>query len=445
MGNDVVCEIACIGSPRIHCHDGIIRTLSNIRHVPDMKKNLISLGTPDKLEYKHTGDGGICKVIKRSLVMLKDKMEGGLYVLMGSTILGSIQEWKECDRKIKCLRTDNGLEFCNKEFDNFCKIHGVLRHRTIRHTPQQNGVAERMNRTLLEKARCMLSNAKVPKEFWAEAVNIICYVVNHFPASAIDFKTPKEKVLTTETVEEKVKLTEQEDQVTQEKIKDLELSNYTEATMCGEADQWHLSMTEEMESMHKNQIWNLKMLDTKREWLLRAFFRRRESTTMRFFSPVVKHSSIRLLLDLVAHDDLKLHQLDVKTAFLHGELEEAIFMNRPKVSLLKEKGPSLSIEEIFLCMTEINDLKKLLSKEFEMEDLGEAKKILGMEIHRKNGEVHLSQKEYIEKVVQRSSHQLMRQDGEWQGKVGLLVCTMFPLVSLISYTELAHVVLETLD
>ncbi|XP_059310719.1 probable E3 ubiquitin-protein ligase LUL4 [Lycium ferocissimum] len=85
---------------------------------------------------------------------------------------------RKCGRKIKCLRTDNGLEFCNEEFDNFCKIHGVLRHRTVRHTPQYNGIAERMNRTLLKKARCMLSNAKVPKEFWVEVVNTACYVVN---------------------------------------------------------------------------------------------------------------------------------------------------------------------------------------------------------------------------------------------------------------------------
>ena len=43
------------------------------------------------------------------------------------------------DRKVKCLRTDNGLEFCNVEFDNFCKSHGIIRHKTIKNTPQQNG------------------------------------------------------------------------------------------------------------------------------------------------------------------------------------------------------------------------------------------------------------------------------------------------------------------
>ena len=68
-------------------------------------------------------------------------------------------------KKIKVLRTDNGLEFCSKEFDNFCKKEGILRHHTVPYTPQQNGVAERLNRTLLEKARCMLINANLPKSF----------------------------------------------------------------------------------------------------------------------------------------------------------------------------------------------------------------------------------------------------------------------------------------
>ena len=66
---------------------------------------------------------------------------------------------KQTGKKVKRLRTDNGLEFCNRDFDEFCKTEGIVRHKTVVHTPQQNGVAERANRMLLEKARCMLSNA----------------------------------------------------------------------------------------------------------------------------------------------------------------------------------------------------------------------------------------------------------------------------------------------
>ncbi|GJZ43814.1 retrovirus-related pol polyprotein from transposon TNT 1-94, partial [Tanacetum coccineum] len=66
------------------------------------------------------------------------------------------KEWKQLvenqtGRKLKKLRTDNGLEFCNQEFNNLCKESGIARHLTVAGTPQQNGLAERMNRTLLNK------------------------------------------------------------------------------------------------------------------------------------------------------------------------------------------------------------------------------------------------------------------------------------------------------
>lgn len=81
-------------------------------------------------------------------------------------------EWKtmvenQSNRKVKKLRTDNGLEFCNQEFDGFCKQEGVVRHRTCAYTPQQNGIAERMNRTIMEKVRSMLSESGLEKRFWA--------------------------------------------------------------------------------------------------------------------------------------------------------------------------------------------------------------------------------------------------------------------------------------
>lgn len=56
---------------------------------------------------------------------------------------------KQTNKKLKCLRTDNGLEYVSTEFNNFCKERGIQRHRTVPGTPQQNGVAERMDKTLL--------------------------------------------------------------------------------------------------------------------------------------------------------------------------------------------------------------------------------------------------------------------------------------------------------
>ena len=63
------------------------------------------------------------------------------------------------------LRTDNGLEFCNEEFEMFCKNQGILRHKTVRNAPQQNGLVERMNRTLLNRVRCMLYSSGLSKLF----------------------------------------------------------------------------------------------------------------------------------------------------------------------------------------------------------------------------------------------------------------------------------------
>ncbi|KAH9647724.1 Integrase catalytic domain-containing protein [Citrus sinensis] len=71
-------------------------------------------------------------------------------------VFGKFREWKflvenQTGLKVKKLRTDNGLEFCNQEFDGYCANHGITRHRTVRLTPQQNGLVERMNRTLMDR------------------------------------------------------------------------------------------------------------------------------------------------------------------------------------------------------------------------------------------------------------------------------------------------------
>ena len=92
-------------------------------------------------------------------------------------------------RKIKVLRSDNGTEYRNDQFSYFYKKEGISRHFTIRDTPQKNGVAERMNQTLLEKVRCMLSNAGLGKQLWAEAVMYASHLINRLPSAALNGKT----------------------------------------------------------------------------------------------------------------------------------------------------------------------------------------------------------------------------------------------------------------
>lgn len=92
------------------------------------------------------------------------------------------------------MKTGNGLEYCNNKFDQFCKQSRVKRHRTCTYTPQQNGVAERMNRTIMDKVRCMLAETGLRLEFWAEATSTAVYLINRTPGSSIEFELPGCKV-----------------------------------------------------------------------------------------------------------------------------------------------------------------------------------------------------------------------------------------------------------
>ena len=95
-------------------------------------------------------------------------------------------------KKIKCLRSDNGGEYVSKPFQDFCDLKGIKRELTAPYNPPQNGVAERMNRTIQEKVRSMLSNASLPNGFWAEALATAVHLINRSPNKVLDTKVPEE-------------------------------------------------------------------------------------------------------------------------------------------------------------------------------------------------------------------------------------------------------------
>ncbi|GKD57777.1 ribonuclease H-like domain-containing protein [Tanacetum coccineum] len=99
------------------------------------------------------------------------------------------------DLKVKVIRCDNGTEFKNKVMNQFCEMKGIKREFSVARTPQQNGVAERKNRTLIEAARTMLADSKLPTTFWAKAVNTACYVQNRVLVIKPHNKTPYELFL----------------------------------------------------------------------------------------------------------------------------------------------------------------------------------------------------------------------------------------------------------
>ncbi|GJZ10826.1 gag-pol polyprotein [Tanacetum coccineum] len=207
-------------------------------------------------------------------------------------------------------RRYNRGEYIGVEFDTFCKQEGIKTQFTMAYTPKHNGVAERMNRTLLERARAMLETATLGKSFWVEAVNTACYVINCLPSTAIELKTPIEmwmgkpgyhlwdptayKVVVSRDVvfmEDKI----QENKEVNEKNKSQALTTRTlnherkrqwwdsdyvmesDVAYClltGEGEPstlqkalnnpdasfWKATMQEEIEALHKNKTWELMSL-----------------------------------------------------------------------------------------------------------------------------------------------------------------------------------------
>ncbi|RVW53628.1 Retrovirus-related Pol polyprotein from transposon TNT 1-94 [Vitis vinifera] len=269
-----------------------------------------------------------------------------------------------------------------------------------------------------------------------------------------------------------------------EEIGKEEPRSYKEAMESKNSKKWLSSMNDEMASLRKNQTWEIvplpkgvKPVDCK--WLFKikdgisedeppkyksrlvakGFSQKEGIDYNEVFSLVVKHKSIQVLLVMVSVFNLEFDQLDVKTAFLHGNLEEEIYMKQPEgfvdsdksnhVCFLKKslyglkQSPRqwykrfdafmvshefmrnqydscvyfktlpdgsfiyllLYVDDMLIAAknrAEINKLKQLLSSEFEMKDLGAAKKILGMEIWRDRdaGLLYVSQQKYIEKLMQ---------------------------------------------
>lgn len=95
-------------------------------------------------------------------------------------------------KRIKFLQSDNGTEYVNGRVISYLKNAGIARRLTVPHHPQQNGVSERKNRTLMNTARYLLIQANLPDYMWAEAINTANYLRNRCPISSLNGKTPYE-------------------------------------------------------------------------------------------------------------------------------------------------------------------------------------------------------------------------------------------------------------
>uniref|UniRef100_A0A2N9HJG1 Reverse transcriptase Ty1/copia-type domain-containing protein n=1 Tax=Fagus sylvatica TaxID=28930 RepID=A0A2N9HJG1_FAGSY len=233
-----------------------------------------------------------------------------------------------------------------------------------------------------------------------------------------------------------------------------DLANFTKAMESHDAKQWLKAMHEELDSISKNEVWDLTKLSTGRKpvgckWVLRKKYKADGSLNkyktrlvakgftqqlgvdfVDTYSPVAKFASVRIIMVVAARLDLELHQLDVKTAFLNGDLKEEIYMDQPdgfqikgqegkvcrlKKSLygLKQSSKtmkltllSLYVDDILLASNSPNMMKETkfcLGSKFEMKDMGPANYVLGIRISRDRDSklIYLDQENYLEKVLKR--------------------------------------------
>nr|GEV72486.1 ribonuclease H-like domain-containing protein [Tanacetum cinerariifolium] len=172
----------------------------NFKTMNKLVRNNIVKGLPSKcFENDHTCVACLKgkqhkESCKTKLVNYVSKPLHTLHIdLFGPTFVSSL------NHKWYCLivtddfsRCDNGGEFKNKEMNEFCTKKRIKREFSNARTPQQNGVAEKRNRTLIEAAKPMLADAKLPVTFWVEAVNNACYVQNRVLVNKFHNKTPYE-------------------------------------------------------------------------------------------------------------------------------------------------------------------------------------------------------------------------------------------------------------
>ena len=530
---------------------------------------------------------------------------------------------RECQsgQKVKILRSDNGGEYTGQAFREYCSKKGIIQQFTNAHTPQQNGKAERMNRTLVECARTMMAEAQLPKSYWAEAILTATYVKNRTPSKTTDGKTPferwygkkpyvghfrvfgclayvhipkvdrnkfdskatlcrfigyslnrkgyklyneeerkvvysrdvqfKENVfckdqydhleisskadVNTKTVQPAIpeiiidgaSEEENEDSEPEAAVDDpqnvrrstrirkktqrysdsayqaacLNCSVEADTEMCfvcgvdepttmaealksNEAVEWKAAADSEYKSLLENDTWELVPLPQGRKaitckWVFRkkhnvdgtverykarlvarGFVQERGIDYEETFAPVARSATIRTLLAVAVQRNMEVHQMDVTTAFLHGELNEEVYMTQPEgyvqkgseslvcklkkslyglkqaprcwnlklhdylVNIGYKQSPSepclytrkeknrfealcVYVDDLLLIAEnskEMTNMKNELSCNFKMKDLGQAHYCLGIEIHynKSSGEMTLDQSGFVKKILEKT-------------------------------------------
>ncbi|XP_052478791.1 uncharacterized protein LOC128034094 [Gossypium raimondii] len=150
------------------------------------------------LRFGHLHYGGLNNLVKKNMVHgLPDMDYEGKFCeacVLGKHVFKKFKVMveKATGRHVKSIRSDRGGEYTLTAFMEYCEEQGIRRFLTAPYLPQQNGVAEMKNQTVLDMVRSMLKSKKMPKEFWAEVVQCAIYVQNRCPHAKLDDQTPQE-------------------------------------------------------------------------------------------------------------------------------------------------------------------------------------------------------------------------------------------------------------
>ncbi|RVW86998.1 Retrovirus-related Pol polyprotein from transposon TNT 1-94 [Vitis vinifera] len=314
----------------------------------------------------------------------------------------------QLNRRIKSVRSDKGGEYYGRftesgqhlsAFALFLREHGIIANYTMPGTPEQNGVVERRNRTLIDMVRSMMSNSTLPEFLWGETLKTAVHILNRVPSKDVP-KTPYELWI---TKRERPAISNDYEVYLNECDYDVGLesdpTSYDQAINSENSTLWLYAMKEELKSMKDNEVWDLvelpkgiKTIGCK--WILKTkhvskgnverykarlvakgYTQKEGIDYKESFSHVSKKNSLRIVMALVAHFDLELHQMDVKTVFLNGDLHRKVYMNQPEgfqdkgKAHLQQYGNDFGDQTIFI-------------QEFDMKDLSEASYVIGIEIHQ---------------------------------------------------------------
>jgi transposase InsO family protein len=192
------------GLPEIHVqHDGICRGCALGKNVKGsfLRSESISKGILDLIHSDVCGPMTIASLnIYLYYVLFIDDHSWKMWIYFLKTkdgLLARFQEFKAqvenlTGRRIKVLRSNNGVEYTSKDFSDFCIEARIKREYTVPYNPQQNGVAERNNKTIIEATKAMIHDQNLPMILWAEASITTVYVQNRSPHQILKNMTPKE-------------------------------------------------------------------------------------------------------------------------------------------------------------------------------------------------------------------------------------------------------------